>query len=86
MSMLHEASKSHRGAKKVSKSKKKRAVRSVTIRPKMGGGHIVATEHEPDPNDPNEMYEPAETEHFDDHAAMMAHVHKQTGGPEEAAS
>ena len=80
MSMLSEVAKSHRGAKSKPKSKGKGAVKQVSIRPVMGGGHVVATEHEPDPNDPNEMYEPPETQTFPNHSAMMSHVHQQTGG------
>lgn len=51
-----------------------RKVREVRIRP-VKGGHIVATDHEPDGD---EMYSPSHEQVFTDHQAMMDHVAKHT--------
>lgn len=84
MGMLQEVSKRQRGKDKKSPAPEPgmRKVREVSIR-SVKGGHLVSTEHE---REGNEMdYRPPEQQVFTDHAAMMAHVHKATGGPVRAA-
>jgi hypothetical protein len=52
-----------------------RKVRELRIRP-VKGGHIVATEHEPDGDE--QGYCPPEEQVFTDHQAMLDHITKHT--------
>lgn len=59
-------------------SSSSRKVREVRIRP-VKGGHVVATEHEPDGDEMS--YSPPDEEVFTDHQAMMDHVSGRLKGP-----
>lgn len=57
-----------------------RKVREVRIRP-VKGGHVVATEHEPDGDEM--AYGPPDEQVFTDHQAMMDHVSGRLKGSQK---
>lgn len=62
--------------------RKARTPSAVRIRRAANGGHIVT--HEYDNSGAGESYMPPREHAFTSHKAMMAHVHKATGGKLDA--